>query len=77
MHPTLLSQMNHAHQDDLKRLAHPKCVARTAPSLHHGLHQTRRSARWLLSLARRIDPSVVSSLSIEPSNLPSSILPTG
>lgn len=76
MHPALLTQMNRAHQDDLVRLAEGDHRARTKSPRHHGLHQTRRSARWLLSLARRIDPSVVSSLSIEPSTLPSSILPT-
>ncbi|HEY1830484.1 MAG TPA: hypothetical protein VGG38_09590 [Acidimicrobiales bacterium] len=76
MHPALLSQMNRAHQDDLVRLAQGDSAARTASPLHHSLHQTRRTARWLLSLARRIDPSVASSLSIEPSTLPSSILPT-
>jgi hypothetical protein len=77
MLPSQLNRLNDLNRADLMRSAREVHLARTASPLHLGLHQTRRPARWLVALARRIDPSVVSLLSNEALTLPSSILPTG
>jgi len=67
MHPQHLHQLNDAHRADLHRLAGQGHVYRIAAPVRESGHQARRSDRWLLALARRIDPSVVWPLPAEPS----------